>query len=83
MVGWCTTYGARPVRLPTDSNGWMDAITWSLANTGEPLYNGCVNSNLHMGVWDTTTRGRVGPPDPNGHYVLWLEWMNSRRFDVP
>ena len=38
--------------------------------------NGCVNNNLHMAVWDTTSDQGTGwgPSNKDGHYVLWLEW---------
>lgn len=74
MSGGCTTNGSS-LFLVTDANGWMDANTWFAAKAG--TNNGCANSNLLMAVWDTTSYQGTGwgPSDPNGHYVLWLEWM--------
>lgn len=60
----CDYYGGE---LSTDSNGWMDAGEY-LAAMDEP----CAQNNLYLAVWDT--RDLV---DPNGHYVLWLEWEDA------
>ena len=63
--------------LETDSRGWMDAPTWFHAYDG--TLTGCVNHNLRLAVWDTNNSQGFGwsPPDPNGHYVLWLEWQDG------
>ncbi len=63
--------------LETDSRGWMDANNWFKAYDG--TLTGCVNHNLRLAVWDTNNSQGLGwnPPDPNGHYVLWLEWQDG------
>ncbi len=60
--------------LSTDSDGWMDASDYLGAKDG--TLTGCANSGLRLAVWDTNNH-LMGPPDPNGHYVLWLEWEDS------
>ena len=74
--GPCSPYDWNtPLWLPTTSDGWMDAVAWSDAISPAPS-NGCVNNNLHMAVWDTTSDQGTGwgPSNKDGHYVLWLEW---------
>lgn len=63
--------------LETDSRGWMNAPNWFAAYDG--TLTGCVNHNLRLAVWDTANSQGLGwnPPDPNGHYVLWLEWQDG------
>ncbi len=63
--------------LETDSRGWIDANAWFHAYDG--TLTGCVNHNLRLAVWDTANSQGFGwnPPDPNGHYVLWLEWQDG------
>ncbi len=62
--------------LETDANGWMDANLWLAAFSGNAPYQGCVNHNLRLAVWDTLSQQGTGwgPPNKDGHYVLWLEW---------
>lgn len=63
--------------LETDSRGWMNAPDWFKAYDG--TLTGCVNHNLRLAVWDTNNSQGLGwnPPDPNGHYILWLEWQDG------
>ena len=63
--------------LETDTRGWMNANDWFKAYDG--TLTGCVNHNLRLAVWDTNNSQGLGwnPPDPNGHYVLWLEWQDG------
>jgi len=61
--------------LSTDAKGWMDAATYQGYKDGT-LTGGCPNAGLKLAVWNTD--GAIGfdpgPADPNGHYVLWLEF---------
>ncbi|RME82237.1 MAG: hypothetical protein D6775_11445 [Caldilineae bacterium] len=61
--------------LSTDANGWMDAATYLGAKDG--TLTGCANPGLRLAVWDTNNREGLGPPDKDGHYVLWLEWEDG------
>ncbi|NOZ72714.1 MAG: hypothetical protein GXP38_12525 [Chloroflexi bacterium] len=58
--------------LDTDANGWMNASDYLGAKDG--TLTGCANSGLRLAVWDSANRLGFGPGDPDGHYVLWLEW---------
>ncbi len=71
----CTTNGS-VLTLETDLNGWMNANDWLEAKAGTYNNTGCINSNLLMAVWNTTSYQAPGwgPPNKDGHYVLWLEW---------
>ncbi len=72
--GGCLT-DAGPFELQTDSDGWMDASDYLDAKTG--ALTGCVNS-LRLAVWDTNNEQGLGVGlDPNGHYVVWLEWKDN------
>jgi hypothetical protein len=53
----------------------MDASDYLGAKDG--TMTGCANSGLRLGVWDTNNHLSLGPPDKNGHYVLWLEWEDG------
>ncbi len=52
--------------------GWMDAGLYLEAKSGGPSTNNCPNSGLRLAVWDS-----AGAPDPDGHYVVWLEWEDT------
>ena len=67
----CTLSGS----LSTDAKGWMDAATYQGYKTGA-LTGGCPNTGLKLAVWNTdgVPGFDPGPADPNGHYVLWLEF---------
>ncbi len=72
--GGCRT-DAGPFELQTDPDGWMDASDYLDAKSG--ALTGCANSGLRLAVWDTNNEMGLGPADPNGHYVLWLEWKDN------
>ncbi len=60
-------------KLLTSAGGWMDASDYLDAKNGTGTFSdGCVNAELRLAVWDSTTA-----PDPNGHYVVWLEWEDA------
>jgi len=61
--------------LSTDANGWMDAAMYQGYKDGT-LTGGCPNAGLKLAVWNTDSVPGFapGPADPNGHYVLWLEY---------
>ena len=81
---YCATYNSA-LYLSTDPHGWMDANDWFAAKDGENvntstgIVDHCVNSHLLMAVWDTNNSQGLGwnPPDKDGHYVLWLEWIDT------
>jgi hypothetical protein len=50
----------------SDADGWFNASDY-LTLKG----NAC-SSNLALTVWDSTNA-----PDPDGHYVIWLQWRES------
>lgn len=58
------------MELSTDPNGWMNAAMYRAAENGS--LTGCP-LNLWLAVWNTTGDA----PDPNGRYVLWLEWDDA------
>ncbi|HEX2907487.1 MAG TPA: hypothetical protein VHO69_11535 [Phototrophicaceae bacterium] len=74
--------------LNTDADGWMDAVNYLEAKTGNDMNgdsveytDGCVNAELRLAVWDTfslpagTPAGDpVAGHDREDHYVVWLEW---------
>jgi hypothetical protein len=60
--------------LQTDADGWMDVADYLEAKFGGPSTDFCPNSGLRLGVWDSDNDIGFGPADPDGHYVLWLEW---------
>lgn len=60
--------------LQTDSNGWMDVSDYLEAKFGGISTDFCPNSGLRLAVWDSDNDMGFGPVDPDGHYVLWLEW---------
>lgn len=64
-----------PTTLNTDADGWMDAAAYLNAKSG--LLTGCANSGLRLAVWDSNNHLGFGPPDREGHYVLWLEWEDG------
>ena len=82
-LGFCyAPTGASPLvlKLETDADGWMDATHFYEAKNGLGTYSdGCVNAELRLAVWDSTGSQGAGwgPSDPNGHYVVWLEWEDA------
>ncbi|MBC7236043.1 MAG: hypothetical protein H5T69_09385 [Chloroflexi bacterium] len=52
----------------SDANGWFDAVEFRRLEQGEGMPFDC-NAQLALTVWDSTSA-----PDPNGHYVVWLQW---------
>lgn len=69
--------GADPRVLHLQTSGapqWMDASDYLEAKLGAPggFSDGCVNAELRLAVWNSLTA-----PDPNGHYVVWLEWEDG------
>ncbi len=68
--------------LNTDALGWMDASDFLEAKNGGPSTGFCANPHLHLAVWDTKNSLGLGfgAPNPDGHYVLWLEWEDSSGF---
>ena len=60
--------------LQTDADGWMDVADYLEAKFGGPSTDFCPNSGLRLAVWDSDNDMGFGPADPDGHYVLWLEW---------
>jgi hypothetical protein len=50
----------------SDADGWFNAADY-LALTGDSC-----SSNLALTVWDST-----GVTDPDGHYVIWLQWRET------
>ncbi len=78
--------------LSTDGNGWMDAVSYLEAKTGNDMggalgtiTDGCVNPELRLAVWNTAALPAgtpAGDPIPNlhdreDHYVVWLEWEDT------
>jgi len=53
--------------------GWMDASLYLDAKNGGPSTDWCPNSGLRLAVWDSAN----GTHDPEGHFVLWLEWEDG------
>ncbi len=53
---------------------WMDATLYLDAKNGGPSTQWCPNSGLRLAVWDSADHGNLNLHDPDGHYVLWLEW---------
>jgi hypothetical protein len=74
-AGTCDVTGM----LGTASGGWMDATQWYNARLGLGAFSSCPSPNLRLAAWDTLNKLAKGynPPDPNGHYVIWLEWEPS------
>ncbi len=67
---------AGPFELETTGFlAWMDASDYLDAKSG--VLTGCSNSGLRLAVWDTNNEMGLGPADPNGHYILWLEWEDG------
>lgn len=69
--------------LSTDAQGWMDAALYRDYKTGAHVYTGgCPNSGLRLAVWNSAGLSgyEPGPANPNGHYVLWLEWEDGGGF---
>lgn len=62
--------------IGTDANGWMSASAYHDARIGTGLFAGCPSPNVRLAAWDTRNRLAKGynPPDPNGEYIIWLEW---------
>lgn len=74
--------------LNTDADGWMDAVNYMEAKTGNDMNgdsveytDGCVNAELRLAVWNTLSLPSgtpAGDPvaghDREDHYVVWLEW---------
>jgi hypothetical protein len=56
---------------------WMDADAYLEAMFGGPSTDWCPNFGLRLAVWDTANKMGFGPPDPDGHYVIWLEWEDN------
>ena len=73
--GTCDVTGT----LGTDPDGWMNAAQWNNARLGMGAFSSCPSTNLRLAAWDTQNKLAKGynPPDPNGHYVIWLEWEPS------
>jgi hypothetical protein len=44
------------------------------AKLGGPSTDWCPNSGLRLAVWDSQNTMGLGPLNPDGHYVVWLEW---------
>ena len=65
--------------LETDGSPqeWMDASDYLEAKNG--LLTGCGNGHVRWAVWDTI----LGAGDPNGHYVLWVEWDDGALHKEP
>ena len=72
---WCEVNAANT--LSTDVDGWMDASDYQEAKIGGPSTDFCANSGLRLAVWDSDNDLGLGPPDPDGHYVGWLEWEDG------
>ncbi|NOZ51289.1 MAG: hypothetical protein GXP37_14795 [Chloroflexi bacterium] len=70
--GWPINACLPTGNLDTDANGWMLASAYLGAKDG--TLTGCANSGLRLSVWDSANHLGFGPADPDGHYVLWLEW---------
>lgn len=74
--GWCYApdlSNPLALSLATDADGWMDATNYLQAKNGTGSFSdGCVNAEMRFGVWNSPTA-----PDPNGHYVVWLEWVDG------
>lgn len=68
-----------PTPLGTDLDGWMNTTAYLDARAGNAGY--CTNAELRLAVWDTNNDLGYGPPDPNGHYRIWLEWDVGGVFD--
>jgi len=60
------------VVLETDANGWMDYADYAAAENGTFPGSFC-DADLKLAVWNTISDS----PDPNGHFVLWLEWEDT------
>jgi hypothetical protein len=74
--GWPINACLPTSSLNTDSDGWMDASDYLGARDG--TLTGCVNSGFQLAVWDTADHHvGFGPSNPNGHYILWLEWEDG------
>jgi len=73
--GWPINACLPTGHLDTDADGWMDASTYLAAKDG--TLTGCANSGLRLAVWDSANHLGFGPSDPDGHYVLWLEWKDT------
>lgn len=56
---------------------WLSVADFQEAVVGGPSTNFCPNPGLRLAVWDTANNMALGPPDPNGHYVVWLEWEDT------
>lgn len=69
--------------LQTDGAGWMDVADYFEAKLGGPSTDWCPNSGLRLAVWDSDNDMGFGPTDPNGHYVLWLEWDDGSLHKEP
>jgi hypothetical protein len=61
----------------TGPQAWMDADAYLEAKLGGPSTDWCPNSGLRLAVWDTANHDGLGPPDKDGHYVMWLEWEDT------
>ena len=66
--------------LNTDSLGWMNAADFLEAKSGGPSTGFCANPHLQLAVWDSNNAVGFGPPNPDGHYVLSLEWEDGTGF---
>jgi hypothetical protein len=68
--------------LETDADGWMDVPKYIAAEDGS--LTGCEH-DLKLAVWNTNNAGLPvyppGPANPEGHYILWLEWEDGSGFD--
>ena len=60
------------VVLETDPNGWMNYADFAAAENGT-LPSSLCDQDLKLAVWNTI----ADAPDPNGHYILWLEWEDT------
>jgi hypothetical protein len=73
--GFACVRDGGPFELETDGSPqqWMDVSDYLNAKSG--ALTGCGNSGLRWAVWDSNnTKGYLPPVDPNGHYVVWVEW---------
>jgi len=56
----------------SDSDGWFNAQEYRRLEAGVGMPADC-NSELALTVWDT----EHDAPDPEGHYVVWLQWRTG------
>ena len=63
--------------LSSNANGWVNASQFLAAQTGD--FPWCNNGEMQLAVWDTANVLGLGfgPSNPNGHYLVWLEWQDA------